>query len=581
MKSGTQKSLLKGYPAWAGEMASRYLGKSAHQFILHGNIRDKVKVGTKSSPHFLTMNAFLQEELFASRDAVLMYDRATGLSFNTYSTRRDFLQTVESYDKVSKTGYSRNLPVDPVRVAALVENYIMLRLAENKSIALIIDYAETLIPVGETGMTGGEDRSMLVFLQKWAQDPIFAAGDLTIVLMAENRGDLNKAVVQHPYVASIEVSRPDEEDRLAYIDRFTDKKRPFRSIAKGINRQTLAKLTSGLTYTSLDGLLSMAAEHKAPLGKAEIMKFKKERLEAESHELIEFLPTDRSLNDVAGHDEVKSHLRGVAKAISKGKTDILPMGYLVCGPVGTGKTFMVSCFAGDVGIPMVRLKNFRSQWQGVTESNLEHILGLLKALAPVAVMIDEADAYLGDRSQSGDSGVSARVFSQIASFMSDTTNRGRIIWFLMTARPDLMPVDLKRQGRAEEHLVLFHPENPEERSRLFELMLNRHNIPLSKDELAELTAFLPERLSGADMEAILTRALFLSHQKGKKVSPEIIREALMDFRPPEYPEEIELQTLAAVMEATSRTMLPQKYREYSTQELRRRFEELKENRSEL
>src|SRR5699024_11233385 len=71
---------------------------------------------------------------------------------------------------------------------------------------------------------------------------------------------------------------------------------------------------------------------------------------------------------------------------------ILPMGYLVCGSVGTGKTFMVTCFSNEIGVPMVKLKNFRSQWQGVTEGNLEKILELLRAMAPVAVMIDEADA---------------------------------------------------------------------------------------------------------------------------------------------------------------------------------------------
>jgi len=41
--------------------------------------------------------------------------------------------------------------------------------------------------------------------------------------------------------------------------------------------------------------------------------------------------------------------------------------------------------------------------------------------------------------------------------MGDTRRRGKVIWFLMTSRPDLVPVDLKRQGRAEEHLALFPP----------------------------------------------------------------------------------------------------------------------------
>ena len=35
--------------------------------------------------------------------------------------------------------------------------------------------------------------------------------------------------------------------------------------------------------------------------------------------------------------------------------------------------------------------------------------------------------------------------------IGDTKNRGRILWFLITSRPDLLPIDLKRQGRAEEH----------------------------------------------------------------------------------------------------------------------------------
>jgi len=52
----------------------------------------------------------------------------------------------------------------------------------------------------------------------------------------------------------------------------------------------------------------------------------------------------------------------------------------------------------------------------------------------------------------------------IATQMGDTQYRGRIIWMLLTARPDLLPIDLKRQGRAEVHIPLFYPtdenENP-------------------------------------------------------------------------------------------------------------------------
>ncbi|MDX1587047.1 MAG: AAA family ATPase, partial [Balneolaceae bacterium] len=230
----------------------------------------------------------------------------------------------------------------------------------------------------------------------------------------------------------------------------------------------------------------------------------------------------------------------------------------------------------EVGIPMVKLKNFRSQWQGVTEGNLEKILGLLKAMAPVAVMIDEADAYLGDRDASGDSGVSSRVFSQIATFMSDTRNRGRIIWFLMTARPDLMPIDLKRQGRAEEHLALFPPHTKEERVELFEAMSKKTGLQLTEAYVPQVIEQGLKTFSGADMEAALTRAKFRAAAEGKKkVTPEILDLALNDFLPPTYPEEVELQTLSAVIECTSKELLPERYQDMDRGEILEKIEDLK------
>ena len=156
---------------------------------------------------------------------------------------------------------------------------------------------------------------------------------------------------------------------------------------------------------------------------------------------------------------MKARLRRAAQAILAGRLRGVPMGYLIAGPVGSAKTFLVNCFTGEIGFPCVKFLNFRSQWQGVTEGNLEKILKLLQAMWPVGVIIDEADAFLGDRNQQGDSGTSNRVFAQFASFMGNTEYRGKIVWFLITSRPDLLPVDLKRQGRAEEHLALFYPRD--------------------------------------------------------------------------------------------------------------------------
>ena len=223
------------------------------------------------------------------------------------------------------------------------------------------------------------------------------------------------------------------------------------------------------------------------------------------------------------------------------------------------------------------LKNFRSMWQGVTESNLERVLTLLKAMSPIAVVVDEADAQLGNRSSSGDSGVGNRVFAQIAQFMGNTELRGKVIWFLLTCRPDLLPVDLKRQGRAEEHLALFYPHTDEERLAMLRAMQKKTGTRVASEEVEKFFLANAGTLSGADTEAVLVRARMKSAMEGDAtVDVEDLKAAITDFIPPSYPTEIELQKLVAVMECTSKSLLPEEYRTVDRGEILRRVGELSE-----
>ncbi len=566
--------MITNYPSWAQEFARKYLSRTINQFVLHGNVHDLVPVRNGKSIEFNRLKSFLADEFFGARDFVIFYDRASGIYFRDKQSQADFNQAIAGRDTLAGTDYAQKMPKDPVRVFSLLEQYFRLRLDQNKSIALIIDYAETIIPMNDAASTGNEDRTSLVYLSRWAHDPMFLASDFTTALITENLGDLNKTLVQNPYTSDIKIDIPAENQRLEFI-RFETRDDEWKFISE-VKPEIVAQQTAGLNFVNLRSVLSNARENKEKITFDGLSKNKKELIEAEAYGLLEFVETKYSLDNVAGHTYVKKHLRQAVKALRDGRQDVMPMGYLVCGPVGTGKTFLVTCFASEVGIPMVKLKNFRSQWQGVTEGNLQKILSLLKAMAPVAVMIDEADAYLGDRSASGDSGVSSRVFSQIATFMSDTENRGRIVWFLMTARPDLMPVDLKRQGRAEEHLALFPPHTPEERVELFNAMKKKTGLQMTGEYIPAMIEQGLKTFSGADMEAALTRAKFRAAAEGrKKVTPEILDAALADFIPPTYPEEVELQTLSAVIESTSKELLPERYRQMDRSEILATIEELK------
>ena len=207
------------------------------------------------------------------------------------------------------------------------------------------------------------------------------------------------------------------------------------------------------------------------------------------------------------------------------------MGYLICGPVGTGKTYLAECFAGSVGIPCVKLRNFRSKYVGETEGNLEQLLTVLRAMGPVVVVIDEADAALGNREAGGDSGTSSRVFSMIASQMGDTRYRGKLIWMLLTSRPDLLPIDLKRQGRAEVHLPLFNPRDEAEVRYMFKVMAKQEQ-GRARPRPAARRAWPSKDLSGADIESIvLSPSGKRSSQGHENILAEDLKTSARRFRP--------------------------------------------------
>jgi SpoVK/Ycf46/Vps4 family AAA+-type ATPase len=231
--------------------------------------------------------------------------------------------------------------------------------------------------------------------------------------------------------------------------------------------------------------------------------------------------------------------------------------------VGTGKTFLAEAYAGSIKIPCVKVRNFRSKYVGETEGNLEQVLTVLRSLGPVVVLIDEADAALGNRESGGDSGTSNRVFSMIATQMGDTSYRGRIVWMLLTSRPDLLPIDLKRQGRAEVHIPLFYPQSEQEVRGMFVAMARKNSIALSEDALADLP---PGRgLSGADIESVLIGARRQALAAGRThVGNADLRTALTDFLPSVQGLEKEMQELAAVLECTQLNFLPEEWRKRVT-----------------
>ena len=561
-------------PTWAQELSYKYCSKTSNLYIVYGNIRDflphKMNEGELM---FVKIQNYISEVLFGNRDIIIYYDRSSGISFCHNSMKQEYLKMMKYL--IGNKSPSEFLTRNPIEAFNYLEKYFYSTLEDKLRVVLIIDYSETIIPNTDISHYSDEDRYCLVTLKRWANDPMFSEHDVSIILLTENLVDLSPRIVGSPGAVKVNIPIPDEKVRESFLDYLYKQKKLL--LEDSLPTKKTAQITSGLNLVNINQLAAESYQEDKPISLDYLKRKKKEIIEAEAIGLLEFIESEYNLSMISGHDFVKKRFKSAARAIKKGRFDVLPMGYLMAGPVGTGKSFMVTAFAGEIGIPIVKFQNFRSKWQGVTESNLERILNILKAMAPVGVLIDEADAFLGNRHQEGDSGTSNRIFAQIASFMGNTEYRGKIIWFLITCRPDILPIDLKRQGRAEEHLALFYPESDEEKVNLFETLVKKLKIKVSKNiDIVELFEENRFEFSGADLESILIRSKFIATMNNHIIITEDdLRQTISDFIPPNYPHEIELQNLVAVLECTSREMVPERFRDYDRHKLVEEIMELK------
>jgi AAA+ superfamily predicted ATPase len=538
------------FPGWSKELADLYFSGTTCLFLLHGNVHDLVRVSTGDADGWCNLPEFLATQLFGNWDVVLHYDLGRGLRPLAGSDPARLQGMVQRLS--ARLGEPGTWPRDPDQTLGLIDRYLERSLVDENDaklrIAVLFPYSQYLVPASDLASMARSDASRLVRLLGWAQNPYLKRANVAFCLIADKLTELNERLVQSPHTAAIHVPLPDFEER-----------RKFVAAARTSGAERVAEMTSGLSLVNLNVLLSTRKQDGEAGEASRFRELKKALIERECQGLVEFVEPKHTLDLVVGHAAACERLVEDARWIAEGRFDAAPMGYLITGPVGTGKTFLAECYAGTIGIPCVKLRNFRSKYVGETEGNLEQVLTVLRSLGPVVVIIDEADAALGSRHAEGDSGTSSRVFSMIASQMGDTSYRGKIVWMLLTSRPDLLPIDLKRQGRAEVHIPLFYPDNENELRAMFQAMARKNKVPLAADATAGVS--VQKHLSGADVESLVLAARRIGLTTGRdQVEQADIDQALKEFLPSAQGLEKEMQEIAAVLECTQQSFLTEDWR---------------------
>jgi len=600
-------------PSWAEDLRRRYVRGEASIFVLHGNVFDAVVDGRT----LRTLTEFLCDVLLPeTRETIAVYNVATGVRLPKRAP------AVTGLDDLL-------LATQKDRALAALERLLI----QSTRAAVVLEYAETLAPTGDPAFQADADRAAIVTLHRWSFLPEIERGDNVVVLIAENLTDLAPKLVSNPKVATIAVPMPDlatrrDVVRLADprlgdkdVERYAETTAGLKALqiasilappppaeddaaareafVTGLlgggpdaaeRAHKLAVLTAGLSRDEVRRLLAPGAAEAPPpadpteLARREVDRLiarrKREILERECFGLVEFIEPAHGFDVVGGMEEVKKDLLVIADNIREGRTNRVPMGLLFTGPMGTGKTFVAEAFAKECGLPTIKLKNFRSKWVGATEGNLEKILTVIKAIGQVVVIIDEGDRAFGNTDGEGDGGTSSRVIARIKEFMSDTSNRGRILFIVMTNRPDKLDLDLKRAGRLDRKIPFLYSQTPEEVEQVAAALVRKNKLTC-RVRLADLRETFSSKLVGysnADVEAVLLMANDDAAREGggeAEVTAVHLERAAADYFPSRDADLLEYMELLAVFEASSRRLLPAKYASMTPEELAARLRHLR------
>jgi len=543
-------------PAWANRLATLYTSHAANQFLLYGNVNDRFLIEGRTLG---TLYEFLTRVILPRFDVVLSYDLGNGVRIEKGG---DIVQKWPGYRELPE------MPKAPRQATEWLTRFFryssnLARLGQESFQIGFVMKAAHLVAPALPGALNYDLSALALLMRDWASDDALTRHALATFLIAENLNDLHPLLVNHPRAAPIEVPLPTTEElreALAFLAK--DHGPVLAEFAPAYD--ALAHQLTGTTLTSVENLLRVKAHSKEVLHAKDLVAMRKELVEKDSAGLIEFIESKRTLDDLHAQEKLKTWLRQDIKLWHRNDVQAMPMGYLLCGPVGTGKTFLVECLAGDAGVPVVKLKNFRDKWVGSTEGNLEKIFRLLKGLGRCFVFIDEADQALGKRDAgSGDSGLSGRIYSMFAEQMSNPANRGRIVWILASSRPDLIEVDLKRPGRIDVKIPIFPTTTTAEGFALIRALAKRRGVELTETDFQQVEPLIPGLLTPGAAEAIAVK-LYRSVQVDGLTPVEALRDVLDGYQQPVPPDVMEFQIALAAREASDGDFVPAPFRRHRT-----------------
>lgn len=313
------------------------------------------------------------------------------------------------------------------------------------NLLMVVEGADILLPESEISRLNMVDRKRIAVVHDWLCEPTFTHGHDTAIFLAESASQVNSRISKLPQVVTVEIPLPGRDDRQVYIDWY--KREKGCAVPDDLVDQT-----SGLSLHAVRQLLC-----SGDLSPQNISAKVEEYMVGQLGEgVVEFKRPAHLISDCMGNTQIKRFFQSDLLPGIRAADDTAMAGCVVCGPIGAGKTYLCEAVAGELGIPVITLKNIRSKWFGETDQIFERLRRLLESFHKIVVFVDEADTQFGDVQSDHDT--ERRLTGKIQAMMSDPQLVGKVFWFLMTARIHRLSADIRRPGRMDLIIPILDPE---------------------------------------------------------------------------------------------------------------------------
>lgn len=563
-----------GRPDFIDSLSAAYTLRRKNMLLLTGDT-----TGLFWSPKaeaFLSLEQSLDGEL-SPHFHLLTLDIASGIGFTRDETRSEVIRVCESTDgsyvphgrlkAISELLDSvRHSPLSAlVLLSGMVDAFRRVRRLEPnlKPLCVLLRFAAALFPAGEFSRLSDLDRQCLVSLLSWVNTPAFRESPDLLVLINPVRTDINQQILNLPQSEQISIKLPDYGERDRFIEHFKATRKGVSFADEAVN---FAEDSAGLTLPHIKDILEVAQRSGSPVSRKEVNETVNRLLQNQLGDIIRVKRPAHSPDDIVGYTREREIFQSIFRRCEDPDTAISAI--LVSGPNGSGKTYQLEAYAGVSGRIVIELAGIRGSFFGETDRFFELLRWHIETFGKILILVDEAHTAFGSVHSSDTHQTEQRLSGNIIKMMGDPRFLGKVLWGLMTSRPDELDPDIK--SRAPLQIPIFDLEG-EERKEFVVRMFARKKISLTPEETDRLLE-RTDYYSARDYRNLIAETL-----AQRKMEPHIPITSVLDRwqASKSIKQERLFQEMVAAQHCSYPQLLPERYRRINDAALTEQIELMK------